>query len=242
MNSPQPVVFMLDTNILIRWMQAYQQDATDANLRIRSFCENASHTIVVPDIVWVELISCLVHKNILLGADWDETCRNFRNNQTMVQQLEQLILNRPNWLLQWHPDDIGSVFNDSCGLMQENNFLTERLYNQIKKNPQKTKDGMDCIKLLDGMDSAILMYLNALASGSPDKQFVMYTADYLLFRITESVSRENKSRVVDNFKSVFALFSTLRCRICRHDNPVSVLSTPDMWCENSDRQCHRIKL
>jgi hypothetical protein len=156
--------------------------------------------------------------------------------------LEQTIRNRRNWLLQWHPENIGPVFNDSCILMQENNFLNEKLYNQIKKNPQRTRDGFDCIKLLDGMDSAILMYLNALASGSPDKQFILYTADYPLFRITESVSRENKSWVAGNFKSVFALFSTLRCRICSHDNPVSVLSTPDMWCENPYRQGHRIKL
>lgn len=241
MNSPQPVIFMLDTNILVKWMQTYLNETSASDQRIRTFCESSPHTIIVPDIVWLELISFFVHKNIKLGVDWEETVRNFRDKQTLVQQLEQLIRNQPNWKFQWHPKIYDTPFKNAIRLMQDHNLLDERQFNWMLKRAEK-KFQRDSPKLLDGLDSAILMYLNELASSSPNKQVILFTADYPLFCITNNDSWKKKPWVSANFKSVFALFSTLRCRACWYDNPADVVNTPDMLCKNPDRPCHRIKL
>ncbi len=241
MNNPQPVIFMLDTNILVKWMQSYLNEPNPSNLRIQEFCENSSQPIIVPDIVWLELISFFVHKNIKLGADWEETVRNFRDKQTLVQQLELLIRNRANWTFQWHPKIYDTPFKNAIRLMQDHNLLDEQQFNRMVKRVEKNYE-KDSPKLLDGLDSAILMYVNEIALANPNAQVILYTADYPLSCIANSHSWKKQPWIARNFKSVYPLHRTLRCRACGWDNPKSVLHTQDMWCGNPGRSSHRIKL
>jgi predicted nucleic acid-binding protein len=241
MSNPQPVIFMLDTNILVKWMRSYMDDMNPSNLRIREFCENTHQPIVIPDIVWLELISFFVHKNIKLGVDWEETVRNFRDKQTLVQQLEQLIRNRPNWTFLWHPKIYDTPFKNATRLMQDHKLLDEHQFNRMVKRAEK-KYEKDSPKLLDGLDSAILMYVNEIALANPNAQVILYTADYPLSCIANSHSWKEQAWIARNFKSVYSLHRTLRCRTCRWDNPTTVLYTPDMWCGNPGKPSHRIKL
>ena len=236
MNTEPSPIFMLDTNILINWIYAYLQNDT-AKENIRLFCENTPHTVVIPDIVWLEAVSVFVHKNIRLGDTLEETNRNFRDNQTIVLQLQQLILKRPNWVLGWHPKN-SSCFQEAVTLMMEKNLLTQQIFSWMQKRAAKNYL-KDSPKLLDGIDSAIFCYLNALGKENPEKKVVLYTSDYPLYLITKSAPREC-NWIVSNLFGIFAYFPTIYCAKCHYQNPASILHTSDMSCQKPIGSKHRI--
>ena len=200
----KPVVYMLDTNILVRWASVFtsKYDETDArqlktSLRIKAFCEENENPIVVPDIVWLEFLAVMLHKNIDVNDDYGETLRRFRDRQSLVQQIEGNIRSSENWVHEWEPDD--SPFADAADLLQYPSLIDRRTFGWMRRSAENVKKkyrpdmGRLTGKILDGMDSAILICLNFLDSQDEnrDRRIILYTADYPLWQIFDRVKECN---------------------------------------------------
>ena len=88
----QSVIYMLDTNILIEWASTFTPDFDNADkhrkkskMRIKAFCEENQNRIVVPDLVWVEFLSVILHRDINVEDDYKSCLLKFRNKQSLVQ-------------------------------------------------------------------------------------------------------------------------------------------------------------
>lgn len=243
MKYSSPVCFILDTNILVKWIQSYLTETPDnRDLFIRSFCETAPHPVVVPDIVWLELVSFRVHRNIQLGVDHEDTLRLFRDQQTLIQQLEQMIRNRPNWRFMWRPASGTFPIRSAVRLMQNVNLLDRSQFRRMQARAAKNYE-RDKPKLLDGLDSLIMIYGNELALIHPDHHILMFTADYPLSCIINGSAWKTCANSAPNFRSLCALHTTIRCRSCQYENPADMLLTDKaMWCGNPDQPRHLIRI
>lgn len=247
----KPIVYMLDTNILVSWADALteggdirEERRNAASKRIQRFCEKNQNSIVVPDIVWVEFLAVTLHRQIDVNDDYETTLRRFRDRQTLVQQIEARMRNADNWRLDWEPD--AGPFADAQELLQDPNLIDKSIFEWLKRNAENRKKkyqpDMDRLtnKILDGMDSAILVCLNDLASQeeNANKQVVLYTADFPLWRVLGRVKKLHKSWFAQNTSAVFALFAKLFCfqkvkgKTCRHENDASILIEKEMVCGN----------
>lgn len=247
----KPVVYMLDTNILVSWADALAGDGgvrgkktNAASRRIQRFCEENQNLIVVPDIVWVEFLAVTLHRQIDVNDDYETTLRRFRDRQTLAQQIEARMRNADNWRLDWEPD--AGPFADAQELLQDPNLIDIKIFEWLKRNAENRKkkyqSDMDRLtnKILDGMDSAILVCLNDLASQEENKnrQVVLYTADFPLWRVLGRVKKLHKSWFAQNTSAVFAFFPKVLCfqivkeKVCRHENDASILCEKEMACGN----------
>ena len=76
----RPVIYMLDTNILVNWFYSRTPDFEGSPLTpwqrqyrsdIRDFCEQNENDIYIPDLVWCEFLSVILHKEMELCDDLD---------------------------------------------------------------------------------------------------------------------------------------------------------------------------
>lgn len=249
------VIYMVDTNILIKWAMTYTS-AIDiledwqrkAALQIKVFCEENRNEIVVPDLVWVEFLSVMLHKDIDVNDNFESTLCWCRNQQSLAQQIEGMMRNSDNWNLDWEPDI--SPFRDASELLWMPNLIDKKTFEWMKKSAQDRKKKyapeMERLKakILDGMDSAILICLNELASQDENRhrQVVLYTADLPLCRIIERVKRLNVNWFAQNTSAVFALSNRVMCRHMDNDRPCRQMNDPEILLENKMIcDCHRDK-
>ncbi|MFP4423360.1 MAG: hypothetical protein ACLFRG_22745 [Desulfococcaceae bacterium] len=244
--DPRPVVYLVDTNILYSWKQTLISDPKNtpaSHLRIKRFCEENQNPIVVPDIVWVEFLSGMLHRDIDVHDDYETALRLFRDQQTLVRQIEQRMRSAGNWELDWEPDT--SPFADAQEILQDPNLLDKATFRWMKTNAEKRQKSYQADrdrlknKILDGMDSAILICLNELASQERyrDHLAVLYTADYSFWRAFRRVKKLHRKWFAGNTEAVFALFPKIFCQhrakkggICKHPNECSVLLRREMVC------------
>ena len=100
----RPVIYMLDTNILVNWFYSRTPDFEGSLLTpwqcqyisdIRDFCEQNENDIYIPDLVWCEFLSVILHKEMELCADLDGLNQWFRDREIIIQQLELAIDGNP---------------------------------------------------------------------------------------------------------------------------------------------------
>ncbi len=258
--SSTPVTYMIDTNILYRWAATFtsafdRQDGwyRESTLRIKNFCEKNRNPVVVPDIVWVEFLSGMLHRDIDIDEDYRATLRKFRDKQALISQIEARIRSWDNWTLEWEPN--ASPFADARELLMDPDLIDPDAFDWLKNNARKRQkyhagnDGLKA-KILDGMDSAILICLNELASLKQNKNrtVVLYTADMPLWYIARRVRQIHKAWFAPNTGAIFALHDKVICRrkkgrnICLHRNDASILQREQMLCENPRPQKHLVVL
>jgi hypothetical protein len=214
----RPVVYLVDTNILYIWSRTLTSkpgETRDSCKIVQRFCEENRNPIVVPDLVWVEFLSGMLHRDIDVHDDYETALRLFRDRQTLVRQIEQRMRDAGNWELDWEPDT--SPFADAQEILQDPNLLDEATFQWMKENAAKRKKTYQADrdrlknKILDGMDSAILICLNELASQERyrDHLAVLYTADYPFWRIFRRVKKLHRKWFAGNTEAVFAFFPNL---------------------------------
>jgi|GEM_PF-1659938 hypothetical protein len=232
------IIYMPDTNILYNWIAASNPalmasgqfvNPVIAN-QIRDFCEKNQNQIVIPDLVWVEFFSVILHKQIDVSDNFEKTRRWFRNQETMVQQIELFVQNSANidWL-NW--DREISPYPDATDLLRDTKLIDRDTFNWMQNNAR----GSLTQKLLDGMDSVILIYLNELARQNSKDLAVLYTADYPLWRIFQRIRTYQRAWFQQNTATVYALFSDIQCRRCQHRNPAGILLGPNVSCQRCGR-------
>ena len=237
--SCPPVMFVLDTNILVTWMDALSGKSgreREAERQMKLFCDRTPHPVYVPDLVWLELIALKVQKNIPMDTDYHGTLRHFRDAQTRMQQLEEGIRSRL-WHFSWQPPASATLLQQATEIMQDRNLLTTKIFSWMQKRAKKPYHKGDVAKLLDGLDSAILLYTHALAEQHPETQVILYTADYPLFLVASQAFR-NYSWFAGNARAIFARFEKIPCAVCGYENPVSALYGPGMYCRNAKALPH----
>lgn len=228
------IIYVADTNILYNWIAASNPALLAANRfidpdtasQIRAFCENNQNQIVIPDLVWVEFLSVVLHKEIDVSGDFKRTCQWVRNQETMVQQVELFVENAPNmnWL-NWQGQI--SPYPDAAELLRDTGLIDRGTFHWMQKNAR----GSLTQKLLDGMDSVILIYLNELAHENRKNLAVLYTADYPLWQIFRRVRTYQRGWFQQNTAAVCALFSDVLCKFCRHRNPAGILRGKNPSCQ-----------
>ncbi len=231
------IIFMPDTNILYNWIAA-SNPALLAELlserrikpegasQIKDFCENNQNQIVIPDLVWVEFLSVVLHKEIDVSGSFEKTRQWVRNQETMVQQIELFVQNSANidWL---NRDREISPYPAAADLLRDTKLIDRDTFNWMQNNAM----GSFTQKLLDGMDSVILIYLNELARQNSDALTVLYTADYPLWRVFRRIRSYQRAWFQQNTAAVYALFSDIQCRQCRHRNPAGILLEKNVPCQ-----------
>jgi len=215
------IIYMLDTNVLCDWMTACNPQLMaekhfvrpERARQIRAFCENNENRICIPDLVWAEFLSVMLHKDIDVSGDFAKTRQWVRNQETMVQQIELMTENAP--------------------LLQDSDLINEVAFQWMKKNAKRRVREKDRgkQKLLDGMDSVILIYLNELALENEKDIVVLYTADYPLWRIFSRIWSHHKDWFQQNTGAVCALFP-VECPRCHHNNPHDILRRTRLSCQN----------
>ncbi len=212
-------IYMLDTNVLYNWMTACNPRLMakkhfvkpETARQIRAFCENNENRICIPDLVWVEFLSGMLHKDIDVSGNFAKVRQWIRNQETMAQQIELMIENAPH--LEWFVWDSDiSPYPDAAALLQDTALINEATFRWMKESARYGKE-----KLLDGMDSVILIYLNELAVENEKDVVVLYTADYRLWRIFPRVRAYHKDWFQQN-TGACALFPDVRCPKCQHSN------------------------
>ena len=236
------LIYMLDTNVLYNWLIACNPGLLKDNRfigpetaeRIRVFCENNENKIYIPDLVWVEFLSVMLHKEVDISADFNSTRQFVRNQETMVQQLELIVNDSPN--IDWFNWDTDlSPYPDATDLLRDTDLIDERTFNWMKNNADRRNKPTE--KLLDGMDSVILIYLNELGRQKKDDIVVLYTADYPLWRILPRIRTYQNVWFAQNTAAIFALFPEVRCG-CWHNNPADILRKKKIHC----KKCGRLPL
>lgn len=226
------IIYMPDTNILCDWIAASnpallaEKDIKPETAnQIRAFCEDNQNQIVISDLVWVEFLSVVLHKKIDISGNFEKTRQWFRNQETMIQQIELFVENAPNmnWL-NWEGDI--SPYPDAADLLRDTGLLDRAAFNWMKKNTS----GSLTQKLLDGMDSVILIYLNEIARRNSKNLVVLYTADYPLSRIFQRIRIYQRAWFQQNTAAVYALPSDIQCRRCGHRNPAGILRGKKIAC------------
>jgi hypothetical protein len=258
--NPTPVTYMLDTNILYRWATTFtgEFDRMDgwyreSTFRIKNFCERNQNPVVVPDIVWVEFLSGMLHRDIDIEDDYRTTLLKFRNKQALVAQIEARIRSFENWTLEWEPG--ARPFADARELLLDPDIIDSEAFNWLKNNARKRKkynpgsEGLKA-KILDGMDSTILIYLNELASLPENKKrkVLLFTADMPLWYIARRAGQVHSKWFAPNTGAVFALHDKVVCQrkqgraVCLFRNEAAVLILSEMICNNGKRKKHFIGL
>lgn len=200
-------IYLIDTNILIQWLAAYLPNVQISNphfqnetaTHIRWFMEQSNRTIYVPDLVWVEFLGVILHKDMDVSADLDQLRYWFRQREIYIQQMERLIRLKHRFFSCPREE---SPFLDATLLVGDLNLIDDSTFGWLSKIRKVQKKGKE--KLLDGMDSVILIYLNALAKLNRDKRTVLYTADYRLCRILPRVRKYHQAWFAQNTDAKFA--------------------------------------
>lgn len=227
------IIYMLDTNILCDWLVganpgllAAHSSHSERVTRARQFCENNAHRICIPDLVWVEFLSVVLHKNIDVSGDFKRTRQWVRNQEIMVQQMELFVENAPHmsWL-HWEADI--SPYPDAQDLLRDTGLINQKVFHGMKRSAK----GQFTEKLLDGMDSVILIYLNELAHERKKNLVVLYTADYRLWQIFPRIRSYQREWFAQNTASVCAVFRDVECKWCRHRNPGDILRQEQIRCQ-----------
>lgn len=227
-------IYLLDTNILINWAVARFPGLQDqfffANISVaeqsRRFLENSQNDIFIPDVVWTEFLSVFLHKDIDTSINLAHTKKWLRDRETYIQQIEALVedLPRMHWFL-W--EGTGSPYPDASEILLDTELINSRTFGWLSKHGK-----VATAKLLDGMDSIILIYLNELANQHKDKNVVLYSADFPLCFILPRIRHLNKSWFEKQTAAFCALFPNVRCRSCRKNNNLAILEKQQVQCEN----------
>jgi hypothetical protein len=183
-------IYLIDTNILVQWLASYlpavqsdnQYYQAQAAIRIKQFMEQDSPAIYVPDLVWAEFLGVVLHKDIDVSGDMDDLRHWFQQRESFIQQMERLIQKQQQFFV-WSREE--SPFRYANLLVRDPKLIDERTFQRLTRSRKAKETGKE--KLLDGMDSVILMYLAALADLHPDKRVVLYTGDHRLASIVPRV-------------------------------------------------------
>jgi len=228
----KPLTYVLDANILVKWANAFTPEARQIDFHIKDFCESNVNSIVVPDLVWTEFLSVILHKEIYVGGSYPDTLLWLRNRQSLVQKIEYTIKSRDNWELNFELEinpfadaqelllDLALIDEDTFDWMEKSVARKNRTY---WKNRQRFTE-----KLLDGMDSVILIYLNELALQKQETEVVLYTADYPLWKVFERVKKHHRGWFAQNTSSVCALFPDVICKRCNKSYDRSILTKDEI--------------
>lgn len=206
-------IYLIDTNILFQWLAAYVPHVQTTNTgfqiaaaaRIQRFMEQDDREIYVPDLVWVEFLGVVLHKNMDVSNDLDQLRFWFRQRESYIQQMQGLI-HRRHHFFQW--PTVESPHAAAAALTTDLALIDESTFDWLSKGGKARLDGT--AKLLDGMDAAILIYLNALAQVYPGRCAVLYTADKALARIIPRVREYYRHWFSQNTDAVYALSTSDR--------------------------------
>lgn len=226
-------IYLLDTNVLINWaatvfpglQEQFPNRNIDVATRNIAFFENNQNDIFIPDIVWTEFLSVIMHKEIDTSVDVTCTRKWMRDRETYVMQLETMIEELPHmhWFV-WNGN--GSPYPDAAEVL-----LDTRLVNASTFRWMSRYGKAGSAKLLDGMDSVILIYLNELALQNRDKKIVLYSADFPLCFILPRIRNLNKNWFAKHTAAFCALFDSVRCRRCKTANALKILEHNKIVCQ-----------
>lgn len=241
---------MIDTNVLCDWMASVCQNTQTNQERLqrsKNFCELNKNSIYIPDIVWIEFLSVFLQKDIDVSIDLNSTRQWIMKREAFVNQLELAIqeLTHLEWF-KWnanhapYPDAERLV--RGIGLINQSTF--NGMYMRRMRNIEKIENGekrppVPPNKLLDGMDSVILVYLNKLASDHPEKQILFYTGDLPLWGIVPRLKRYHNKWFSQNIWSFNTIFPKVRCSHCHSDNPHDILHEQEIVCQKCNRMLYK---
>ena len=207
MKGSSEAIYLIDTNILFQWLAAYLPNVQSSNdnfqistaIHIQRFMEQDNRIIYVPDLVWAEFYGVILHKDMDVSGDLDQLRHWFRQRETYIQQMERLIRLKHRFF-PWPREE--SPFRYATLLVRDLDLIDENTFGWLSNSKKARKEGKE--KLLDGMDSVLLVYLNALATLYPEKRAVLYTADYRLCRILPRVRKYHQVWFAQNTDAKFA--------------------------------------
>ncbi|MBK1641981.1 hypothetical protein CKO12_08875 [Chromatium okenii] len=201
-------IYLIDTNILCQWLTAYmpsfQQDNPHFRLvsanKIRQLIEGGDYRIYVPDVVWAEFLGVTLHKNMDVSADFEQFQFWLFRYQSYIKQMQGFII-RQHQFFQW-PDTKKSPHVLAANLSDDAQLVNLPTFQWLKN---KSEHYAGQIKLLDGMDATILIYLDALAQLHPQRIITLYTADKALAQILARVKVRHSDWFAQNTAASYAL-------------------------------------
>ncbi len=201
-------IYLIDTNILCQWLTAYlpnfQQNNPHFRLisanKIRQLIEGGDYRIYVPDVVWAEFLGVTLHKNMDVSADFEQFQLWLFRYQSYIKQMQRFII-RQHQFFQW-PDTKKSPHVLATNLSDDAQLIDLPTFQWLKNKPENYAGQ---IKLFDGMDATILIYLDALAQLHPQQIITLYTADKALARILARVKVRHIDWFAQNTAASYAL-------------------------------------
>ncbi len=192
------IAYMVDTNVLYDWLFSYipQVKLADPHYnesgkewrtkkfikqvnRVKQFMELNENTIYIPDMVWSEFLGVTLHKDMDVSGNLNQLKLKFKLLLGVVQQLEAEIHKNPR--LQFFSAQSekfnSSPFADAAELATDIDLFDQDLFDILKSKA----------KFLDGMDAAIVYYLNNLAANHPEQRIMLYTGDKPMFKGFERI-------------------------------------------------------
>ncbi|WP_341325714.1 hypothetical protein [Methylotuvimicrobium sp. KM2] len=225
------IAYLVDTNVLHDWLFSYipqvkQHDAyfnPKKAARIRDFMENNENPVYIPDLVWSEFLGVTLHKEMDVSASLNELKLHFRLLLGVIQQMELKIHeNEHLTLFTTQSEKLGNApFTDGAELVMDPGLIDENLFAWMKRSGQK-KGGKE--KLLDGMDAAIVFYLDGLAACHPEYRMMLFTGDFRIVRAFGRIrSHWKRFGFSQNTGAVFSFSEQVRTRTGNH--PITLMRT-----------------
>ncbi|MGK5093680.1 hypothetical protein WDW89_16920 [Deltaproteobacteria bacterium TL4] len=201
-------IYILDTNVLFQWIASYLPSVEQANEKftpnpevnnhIRNFCENTSDRIYVPDLVWCEFLGGILHKDMDVSKDLANLKLWFFKRESYVQQIERVILTKHEFY--FFPQGL-SPYPDAQDIVRDFDLIDDKTFQWMRSGKDNTTKEKE--KILDGMDSAIIVYANELAKEHPSDQIILLTADYRMMKIFPRIRSRHKEWFAQNTKAYY---------------------------------------
>lgn len=196
-------VYIVDTNVLHMWL-SYKpdEDAPDwaksnpkswenvqkRQQRAARFCRDETHRIIIPEIVWVELCGLFLQKDIDLHnyLNWQQKRR------IALQEIEAYLLDPLSHIRLGQDQQDAELAINLCRY-QISETLLKRMRESHEKRPTVGGNPRS-VKLLDGIDSAILAYAWCYAEKHPELYVRLCSDDHGLRQMLPELHRARHIR------------------------------------------------
>lgn len=184
-------IYVLDTNILVNWAicgtaleekghwAAWYQPCAD-------FCNDTNRQIVIPGIVWAELHGLMLQKDIDID-DLDMWNRNKQMAMTPIWRAVQLADS--------HITILRTAFDPLLAEQFCRAPLSKSMKRQLKRDKERAakRSHTARLKVLDGVDSAILAAAFCVAEQEPARMVHLVTMDRNLGLVNDAYVNSRKT-------------------------------------------------
>ncbi len=169
-------IYVVDTNVLVNWaicgtaLEERGQHWSSWYQPCADFCTDTGRRIVIPGIVWVELHGLMLQKDI----DIDNLDLWYRNKQMAMQSLWRTV-QRANSHITIDSNAFDPLLAEQFCRVPFSKSMKRQLKRTQEKAKRKNRSAR--LKVLDGIDSAILASTFCVAEQNPTSLVHLVTMD-----------------------------------------------------------------